>query len=598
MIIQPPYDSFRDTSRKYPIEDENINPTQVYESMLRTTKTYVNMLKSKANIQLLKELTKHRIGTTTVENTIRKLCSHPEGEFHTKTRLKILDMVMKEKLSDAYRCYRKKKYESNKIWRESRTIIKGNMRGEFLNTWRRYVTRKRKEIIDDVDKKVEWLKSKWKQEEVIPKVYEDIIIDPEDTIVYDNSPRVYGADIDLTEEEKAVLSLPPKFAMFEKIDLTECRIRTEEALNKLRWNRLINNNDSDVTEPQFFDANNQIVDINNLKATTLPFNPKVSMPGPVKQQEEVRLSKFRDEVMEAAKKCSEKTKNNSNLTASEKKGLTSLKKKIVDGDVICCVTDKSGRWACDTRERYKEVCLDELRDESRTPAIGDREHDVGERELNSHSTAILRMMGLKEGQGTQGERLRRSVQANGTGMAPFYGLRKDHKEVIDIDKGPRVRPLCGAKECSTRRVSYLLCQLLTPLIGQGDTQCGSTDELLNKVEKINRARDADPRWTLGSLDVKSLYPSLDIDKCSKIIAKAMLASDIVYKGLKWCEIGLYLRYNADQSELDAERLNEWCPRRKNTRGAPPKFEGSGSALDPEVRFDPWIFPDTVPDNTM
>ena len=79
------------------------------------------------------------------------------------------------------------------------------------------------------------------------------------------------------------------------------------------------------------------------------------------------------------------------------------------------------------------------------------------------------MMGLKDDAGTEGERLRCAVQAKGTGLAPFYGLKKDHKEVIDEMKGPRVRPLCGAKECSTRRTSYLLCQLLSPLIAQGDT---------------------------------------------------------------------------------------------------------------------------------
>ena len=54
------------------------------------------------------------------------------------------------------------------------------------------------------------------------------------------------------------------------------------------------------------------------------------------------------------------------------------------------------------------------------------------------------MMGLKDDAGTEGERLRWAVQAKGTELAPVYGLRKDHKQVIDKMKGPRVRPLCGA----------------------------------------------------------------------------------------------------------------------------------------------------------
>lgn len=203
---------------------------------------------------------------------------------------------------------------------------------------------------------------------------------------------------------------------------------------------------------------------------------------------------------------------------------------------------------------------------------------------------------MKDDAGTQGERVRRAVQATGTGMAPFYGLRKDHKVVDDVEKGPRVRPLCGAKECSTRRTSFLLCQVLTPLIAQGNTQCGSTDELLNKIEKVNRVRDADHRWIVGSLDVVSLYPSLDIDVCAVVIATALIESDIEFKKLNWCEIALYLRYNMSQEELEQEGLDEWCPRRRNNMN--PMFVSSGSALDRDVRYGPWVFPDMAPESDV
>ena len=139
--------------------------------------------------------------------------------------------------------------------------------------------------------------------------------------------------------------------------------------------------------------------------------------------------------------------------------------------MVCCITDQSGRWACESKGSYKEACMNELRDAERTLEVSIEEHDKGERELNCHATALLRMMGLKEGEGCTGERLRHAVQAKGTNLAPFYGLRKDHKEVSEGSSGPRVRPICGAEECSTKRVSYLLCQVLTPLIPQvGSTQ--------------------------------------------------------------------------------------------------------------------------------
>ena len=119
----------------------------------------------------------------------------------------------------------------------------------------------------------------------------------------------------------------------------------------------------------------------------------------------------------------------SNLSEEERVGMTSLTERVRQRELVCCITDKSGRWACDTTQNYREACMDELRDVEKTPEISIEEHGQGERELNCHAAALLRMMGLNDGEGTTGERLRHAVQAKGTGLALFYGLRKDHKEV-------------------------------------------------------------------------------------------------------------------------------------------------------------------------
>ena len=250
--------------------------------------------------------------------------------------------------------------------------------------------------------------------------------------------------------------------------------------------------------------------------------------------------------------------------------------------------------------------MEELQDTGKTPEISLNEHEEGERELNSHVAALLRMMGLEdreEGEGLGESRLRLATQATGTGLAPFYGLRKDHKEVPaeEVDKGPRVRPICGAEECSTKRVSYILCQILTPLIPRGKTQCDSTDELLRELEKVNEEREADERWVVMSLDVESLYPSLDIDVCSFVVAQEMNNSDLVLENLAWREIALYLRYNVSEESLgcwtemmEVEDVSQWYPRRKNARGRPPKFETSGSSATKDARYDPWIFAEEDP----
>ena len=183
-------------------------------------------------------------------------------------------------------------------------------------------------------------------------------------------------------------------------------------------------------------------------------------------------------------------------------------------------------------------------------------------------------------------------------IAPFYGLRKDHKEVPTgrEEKGPRVRPICGAEDCSTKRVSYLLCQILTPLLPDWCTQCDSTDELLREFEKLNEEREADERWIVGSLDVESLYPSLDVVVCSLVVAKALIESGLKFEGLCWQEIALYLKYQMETESLDCwtailevEEVSRWCPQRRSNQGRPPLFEASGSDQDRDIRYGPWVF---------
>ena len=317
----------------------------------------------------------------------------------------------------------------------------------------------------------------------------------------------------------------------------------------------------------------------------------------------MRLENFKNEVMDEVKKVRRRGGGKwSNLSVMEKEGLESLRERREAGELVCSVTDKSGRWTCDRSENYKEACVREL-DAVKTPMIDIETHNLGERELNSHATALLRMLGLEEGKGTSGERLRLAVQAKGTGLAPFYGLRKDHKGAEDLVKGPRVRPICGAEECSTRRVSYLLCQLLSPIVSTISTNCVSTEGLLREIEMVNRRGEADKRWVVGSLDVKSLYPSLDVQACAVVVTKVLMESDLQFSNLKWKEVGLYLRYVMESGELDcwaelldvegSQGLSRFLPKRITNR-RPPLFEASGSAVDPSVRYGPWEFPEEVP----
>ena len=74
-----------------------------------------------------------------------------------------------------------------------------------------------------------------------------------------------------------------------------------------------------------------------------------------------------------------------------------------------------------------------------------------------------------------------------------------------------------------------------------------------------------------------------------MVALALMNSDLVFKGVNWMEVALYLRYHMDQERLESEGLASFCPKRRFDRRAP-IFECSGSNLDKNVRYEPWVFP--------
>ena len=201
-------------------------------------------------------------------------------------------------------------------------------------------------------------------------------------------------------------------------------------------------------------------------------------------------------------------------------------------------------------------------DPTKTEVITLKEHEEAEKEMNCHGYALLRMTGLKDDK--NGERIRRAMRSSNNALAPFYCLRKDHKKIEEGKEieGPKTRPLCGATDCLTRRTSFLLSKLLTELIPAGSTQCNSTEELLEEIEAVNN-KEVNKEWVVCSLDVEALYPSLDIQECSRVIEETLMQTEFKIEGLRWTEIVLYLRYHLTDKEIKDLKIKRYCPTRVN-----------------------------------
>ena len=90
---------------------------------------------------------------------------------------------------------------------------------------------------------------------------------------------------------------------------------------------------------------------------------------------------------------------------------------------------------------------------------------------------------------------------------------------------------------------------------------------------------------MGSLDVKALYPSLDLDHTIGKATEEFYKSDIEIEGIDDEELGLYLSLNRSAEYLRNKGIDEYCPKRRSTG---PAITGIGVKRRKEERLQPWI----------
>ena len=200
----------------------NGNTNQLYNAMVRATKSFMRMVKCKVRCSLLKSLYRMKLATSNVESQTRKLCVNGNNEVFKSTVVdKVKAIVMREKVNDAYAEYRKSTSVNNKVWRESKVLITGNLRRRYMVEWKKFMGEFKKQQSEDAKRKIDWLKTKWRREVQVPHEYQGIKICRDDgeefPPEFSSEPRLYG-EIALNDDEKTALTLPPKFALLERVN--------------------------------------------------------------------------------------------------------------------------------------------------------------------------------------------------------------------------------------------------------------------------------------------------------------------------------------------------------------------------------------------
>ena len=584
------------------------NPARAFVLMRRVINNTIRLLRAEYIADLFDELIHKNTPLRSVKMDSDKLCEHLPSKHSYTTAMR----VMKWRRKDAIKELIQKKEDNMKMWRESEKRLRDlRVLDSYFQIWeeeksyqRRRFTRKRK-------RKVAFLVNKYgkkRKESDTPEEVEGIAV--KDSVLsedYNSNPRVYGSiDTGPSRDVTSALSLPPKFTVYENVDPEKCEVEVEKSINKYRWSIMsgeerVKDEEGRATVigtserewPLNYESNS--IDFQRMRATDLPFNKRVQLPEPVDPTVEISLQDLKYKLKSVTSEYCQRSKQNkfSNLTNSEKRGLREVNR---DEDVVIFQTDKSGRFSIDTVDNYREACANHIPEED--TVISEEEYSECQREINAHSGMWTRI--LKAGENVSGgkikaaDRIRKNLTVQNHSTAPLYALRKDHKAYDDQVKGPPTRPVCAANSAYNSRLSHMVCNILKPVWRSNEHACESTEDLLAAVTSLNNNR-LNGSIIVGSLDVKALYPSLDINATADVMVKEFMESEFDIEETDVSELGLYLALNRSRAELTKDKLADFCPTRKHRVGAPPKMTGCATKNSKTERFAPFNPPSREPD---
>ena len=572
-----------------------VNPEAVQEAMRCMMTKTVKKINAVYVQDLFESLLRNKTATKGIHHMARKLCKTINGKRYTQ----IVEIVMKEKVNDARKCVRREKYEEHEMWKEKRKILNENdVVWQYNDLWAEEKNRQFKMLRNKRKKKVSWLKKTLSKRKDAPAEYKNVIIS--DQVVTDEfriEPVCYGG-VEINENEKKILSTHPKYSVFDKIDVIDCEAEIEKSLTKIRWLRQstrksqnVEENNDTVTTKTVYDIDSKKFDFMNARATDLPFNARTNIPGPLENVEEIPLQNLKMGLLDICKNyTSRHTDGMENLTEEQKDGLKNLKKRQKEGEIVIFQTDKSSKMAIDSPTNYIEAAKAHI---EKDKIITSKDHDDIEKKINAHSVFWLTMMQVAKNT-NDGARYKTSMMSHNSDYATQYFFRKDHKVFTDQVKGPPTRPLCDVSDSCGHRLSFLISRILKEVYVDEKTVCQSTEDMLASIQKANEDHELGEDAIIGSLDVKALYPSLDIDFAVEVVSTEFYNSEVKIENIDYEELGLYLALNYNKNELDSKSLGKVCPTKKSRRGAPPKITGSGVAIAKKDRFEPWRKAEGIP----
>ena len=521
---------------------------------------------------LLSELVKRGVGTNEVEKCVESLS---KSSIRKGRNTKMIRFIMSEKLIDAKIEEKRVRKEYEKRRLEFNRIVP---LGSEIDTWFRILMRIETEKVWNERKnknnnKISILTERYKPkvntvEEIRSIRYRDAELEQmvgETDQDASGEPRLYGG-VEVEENTLSILSKDPNFMLLDRINMTEIEVEIEKGLAKARY-ELMDSDKDGAEEGEEEERRHEKIAVDNslkyaaMRATEIPTCARLCPPRPSTMKKEKVLETVKSKLLETVseykmKHCDREGKiKNQNLNRSEEKAMKEIKEKVKMKEIVVFTTDKSGRFTVDTPQNYEEAVAEHTRADAE---VGKEKVRQVETRMNQHMKQFNKMFRV----GSEHEHERRvemATHSTNTPAPPLYGLRKDHKATVDEERGPPVRPVCGATQAPNSRLSNFLSRIVNDYAEAVGikTECKSSEEMRAAFEQYNNGDpDVKSKCEVLSMDVKALYPSMEWEEVLTAVEELIEASPEEIKGADYEEIapdrGLSTKSQADRGPGERE----------------------------------------------
>ena len=179
---------------------------------------------------------------------------------------------------------------------------------------------------------------------------------------------------------------------------------------------------------------------------------------------------------------------------------------------------KPGKLTLDTLENMSNKMEKHIKDDK---VVNEKEIKTLENRLNRHMEFWIGI--LKPGEKVKQERTVKSNLITKDSQIPILrGTSKDHKDSVDKEAGPDMRPIMGAIVGPNIGLSEIGSRIVRKIADNADIGlvAKSTEEVLNKIEMFNKRRfGKNPslkKLIIASMDIEKFYPNILSEKSARI----------------------------------------------------------------------------------